>query len=92
MKARFSVVEHDARHNIVFLEDLADLTGSRTITNDAEAVLSHWKQRNGAGTRVVYRDTDGEWWEIVWDDKIGYTARFRPWHGLVWDKLSRVEQ
>lgn len=92
MKAKFSLVNRDKEHNIVFLEDLANHYGSRTITNDAEAVLRHWTHICGNDARVVYKDTDGEWWEIVWDTNIEFTARFRPWHGLVWDKLSRTEQ
>ena len=75
--------------DIVFIRDL---DGPVSVTNDAENV---WDiiQTNWPGRRVVYQGTDGEWFEIVktttW---MGKGIGFRPWHGMVWDKLSRVEQ
>jgi hypothetical protein len=93
MKAQFCVAGRDHKHNIVFIEDIANHTGGMTITNDAEAVFAHWTHISGPGVRVVYRDTDGEWWEIFRIVKrSSETVGFRPWHGLVWDKLSRIEQ
>lgn len=94
MKAQFCVAGRDHKHNIVFLEDIANHTGGMTITNDAEAVFAHWAHISGPGVRVVYRDTDGEWWEIVGyqHDPNRWDVTFRPWHGLVWDRLSKVEQ
>lgn len=93
MKAQFCVAGRDHKHNIVFIEDIANHTGGMTITNDAEAVFDHWAHISGPGVRVVYRDTDGEWWEIFrLVKRSGETVGFRPWHGLVWDKLSRIEQ
>ena len=94
MKAQFGVVKQDREHNIVFIEDIANYTGGTTITNDAEAVFQHWARVFGPDVRVVYKDTEGEWWEIVgyphnpgrWD------VIFRPWYGDVWDRLSQVEQ
>ena len=93
MKARFSASERDPERNIVFLEDLANHYGSRTITNDAEAVYAHWADVFGDNVRIVYRDTDGEWWEIVANDHPwqGKEISFRPWYGAVWDRLLRVE-
>lgn len=75
--------------DIVFIRDL---DGPVSVTNDAENV---WNiiQTNWPGKRVVYQGTDGEWFEIVktttW---MGEGIGFRPWHGLVWDRLSQVEQ
>lgn len=93
MKAQFSV-EHDTKHNMVFLEDLANLTGGTTITNDAENVVGHCRSLYGNGVRVVYKGTDQEWFEIVAEDHAwdGLEISFKPWHGLVWDKLTKVEQ
>jgi hypothetical protein len=74
---------------IVFIRDL-DL-GGRSVTNDAEQVYDECQKAHGA-CRVVYQDSDGEWWEIVATDHAweGYDVTFRPWHGLVWDRLSKV--
>ena len=90
MKAKFSFVKRNKEHNIVFLEDLANYYGSRTITNDAEAVLRYWTHLCGNDARVVYKDTDGEWWEIFrLVKRSSETVGFRPWHGLVWDILQQ---
>lgn len=75
--------------DIAFIEDL---DGPLSVTNDAENVLAYINQQWPQLTRVVYKDTEGEWWEIYWDQKIEFTARFRPWHGVVWDQLARTEQ
>ena len=75
--------------DIVFIRDL---DGPVSVTNDAENV---WDiiQTNWPGRRLVYQGTDGEWWEIFrLVKRSGETVGFRPWHGLVWDKLSRTEQ
>ena len=81
----FELIKYDDKHNIVFLRDLDQ--GGMTITNNAEAVFQHIQSYWGA-VRLVYQDTQGEWAEIVWDPQIEFTARFRPWHGLVWDTLK----
>lgn len=72
---------------IVFIRDL---NGARSVTNDAENVLAYINQ-NWPGRRLVYQDSQGEWAEIVWDPQVEGLARFRPWHGLVWDRISRTE-
>ena len=92
MRARCSIVERDDKNNIVFLKDLSSQYGSTTITNDAEAVVDYYRSIYGNRVRVVYEDTDQEWWELVWT--IGRThtyVAFKPWHGLVWDKLTKAE-
>jgi len=92
MRARCSIVERDDKNNIVFLKDLANQTGGITITNDAEAVVDYYRSIYGNRVRVVYLDTDSEWWELVWSiDLRGTDVAYKPWHGLVWDKLSKVE-
>lgn len=96
MKAQFAMVEIDYKHNIIFIEDIANHTGGCTITNDAEAVYEYIDEcySHAAPTpmywRVVYKDTDNEWWEIVASESL--TGRkiinFEKWHGHVWDALK----
>jgi hypothetical protein len=74
----------EVRHGIVHLQDLDD--GGPTITNNAERVWGEVKSQYPTH-RVVYTGTDGEDFEITVDRK--GMAEFRPWHGLVWDILSR---
>jgi hypothetical protein len=64
-----------------------------TITNDAEAVVDYYRSIYGNRIRIVYLDTDGKWWEIKWSLELafGTVVSFKPWHGLVWDKLTKVE-
>lgn len=92
MRARFRQDDRDAKNNIVFLEDLSNIIGSRSITNDAENVVNHCRSIYGNGVRIVYKDTDQEWWEIKWELHLdGIRVNFKPWYGLVWDRLSTVE-
>jgi len=92
MRARCSIVERDDKNNIVLLEDLSPQYGSISITNDAEAVVDYYRAIYGNRVRIVYKDTDGEWWEIVWSiDRSGTEVSFKPWHGMMWDQLSKVQ-
>ena len=90
MKAQFALVEKNFKHYIIFIEDIANHTGGCTITNDAEAVYKHIQDLYLNNWRVVYKDTDNEWWEII---KVIATdceyIRFEKWHGLEWDILKR---
>ncbi len=88
-------MDYSKEHNVIWIEDDCDANGAakRSITNDAENVVNHFRAIYGSGIRVVYRDTDMEWWEIYegqsdnWMSR-GKTVLFRPWNGLVWDILS----
>ena len=92
MRACSRLHDRDDKNNIVFIEDMANQTGGMTITNDAEAVVNYYRSIYGNRVRIVYLDTDGEWWEIVWTTGRTHTyVAFKPWHGLVWDKLTKVE-
>ena len=92
MRACSRLRDRDVKNNIVFIEDMANQTGGMTITNDAEAVVNYYRSIYGNRIRIVYLDTDGEWWEIKWSiGHSGTEVSFRPWNGLVWDKLSKVE-
>ncbi len=69
---------------IVFIQDLN--LGGRSVTNDAEAVFIDCQKLYGH-CRVVYQDSEVEWAEITYAN---FAAFFRPWHGLVWDRLTKV--
>ena len=90
MKAMVTLVERDNKNNIVFLEDKSNLTGSITITNDAENVVTFCREIYGNRVRIVYKDTDQEWWEICWALEIhGTDVWFKRWNGMAWDILNR---
>ncbi len=91
MRACSRFRDRDDKNNIVFIEDMANQTGGMTITNDAEAVVNYYRSLYGNGIRIVYLDTDNEWWEIVWtlERHHGTSVDFKPWHGLAWDILKR---
>lgn len=90
MKAMVTLVDRDVKNNIVFIEDLSNHTGSVSITNDAERVVSWFRELYGNRIRIVYKDTVNEWWEIVWSLELGYTdVSFERWNGLAWDLLKR---
>ena len=98
MRANFTFVEMDKKHNVIFIEDIANRTGGMTITNDAEAVFDYIDRNysHEAPTpgfwRVVYKDTDNEWWEILpldADAVNGVTSvGFEKWHSHEWDALK----
>lgn len=82
MKCRYRLLGKSNR--IVFIEDD---NGIQSITNDAEAVLQHFKELDPY-SRVVYKGTDGVCMEIVEQD--GWSnIGFAEWHGLAWDVLKR---
>ena len=77
------------KDGIVLIRDL-DRSGCLSITNDAEYVFGYINRYTP--WRVVYQDTLGEWAEIVRDNRpLGSwgSISFKPWHGEVWDKLTR---
>ena len=93
MRAQFAMVKKDYKHNIIFIEDIANHTGGTTITNDAEAVFKYLDQTEShdaptpAFWRVVYKDTDNEWWEIKPNSAMDL-MQFEKWHGYNWDALK----
>lgn len=96
MRSRFHQVDRDTKNNIVYIEDDCDANGDpryMSVTNDAENVVTYFRSLYGNRIRIVYRDTDMEWWEIVWS--LQHPSRtvvsFKPWAGLAWDLLTRVE-
>ena len=94
-KAHFHISDRDSKNDIVYLVDDSEFfTSAMTITNDAENVVDYCRELYGNRVRVVYKDTDQEWWEIVWslEHPSRTVVSFKRWHGHMWDKLSRVEQ
>lgn len=76
------------KDGIIFIEDLN--WGRMSVTNDAENVLHEVRFTYGIDARVVYRDSEGEWSEIVTTKTwMGEGVGFLPWHGLDWDILQR---
>lgn len=51
---------------IVYLVDLANESGTMSITNDAEEVLDEVLSEY-SNHRVVYKDTNGEYTEMLYD-------------------------
>lgn len=79
------------RGNILMIQDL-DRPGCLSITNDAEYVLQYYNS-TGNRYRVIYRSSiPDDWTEIVrvFGDQPGdWRVAFKPWHGEVWDTLSK---
>lgn len=84
------------RGNIIMIQDL-DRPGCLSITNDAEYVYAKinrspsWRERQQY--RIVYRSSiPDDWTEIVMvagDEPGNWRVAFKPWHGEVWDTLSK---
>lgn len=90
MKAKAAIANRDIDNDIVFLKDMSNQLGGMSVTNDAENVVNYCRSLYGNRVRVVYLDTDNEWWEIVWSLELGYTdVSFERWNGLAWDILKR---
>jgi hypothetical protein len=98
LRSQFTTVDRNREHNIVWIEDDCDSNGTAkmSVTNDAENVVTYFRSLYGNRVRIVYRDTEMEWWEIVAirdyaDSHHPLQVLFKPWYGLEWDILSRVE-
>ena len=94
VRSTWAHVDIDRTNRIIFIEDISDKTGAMSITNDAEHVLQDFQDNYGNDWRVVYKDTDNEWWEIVpRRAKTGWplieSVVFKTWNGLAWDILKR---
>ena len=87
------LIRKDHAHNIIFIEDV---NVGMSVTNDAENVYKYIDENysHEAPTpmrwRVVYKDTEGEWWEMIpHETRIGNMyMRFEKWHGIEWDTLK----
>lgn len=82
-------------NGIVMIRDLEKYS-CLSITNDAEYVFGQINAfRRSSPLRVIYQQQDphSEWWEIV-GTYVGFTddwrVTFKPWHGEVWDNLTKT--
>lgn len=59
LRAHFEVIKHT--NNYILIEDLANTSGTMTVTNDAEEVISRLIDSGyvNYSTRVFYIDTEG---------------------------------
>lgn len=73
MRSRFYVQE--VTDDAVYIVDLANECGTMSVTNDAENVVANIAQEY-SNKRIIYRDTDGQWDELVHDN--GRFLRFAP--------------
>lgn len=79
-------------HRFVFIKDL---NGPKSVTNDAENVVAEIAKKFGVKVRVVYLDSQDEWWEIGWAHGPApgdWRIVFEKWHGFTWDKLKNAER
>jgi uncharacterized C2H2 Zn-finger protein len=76
LRAAFSITKIDRHaHEVWIVDECAAEPRAPSITNDAEAVCAHLEARF-AGYRIFYRDTMGEWDELV--HEAGAFKRFAP--------------
>ena len=68
MRSNFTILS--ITPEVVVLRDLGPWDRYQTITNDAEAVISHLHKSEviGDNTKVVYQDSEGEWTELCHDN------------------------
>lgn len=89
-RARFTV-----RHvgPVIVLEDLCEQRKSASITNDAENVVRylHAAEISGPDSRVIYRDTEGRYDELVHDGRGGFVG-FLPRGASLEEALSVLER
>lgn len=74
--------------DIIFIKDLN--LGRMSVTNDAENVFRIINKIVYPGRRVVYQDSDSDWSEMFMREGTDWCeVCFKPWHGEVWDILSK---
>lgn len=75
LRSKFSsnlyVRETDRRPILAIIDSCEP--GSTSVTNDVENVISHFKKYGllKPGTLVVYRDTEKNWDQILWEEASG---------------------
>ena len=75
IRASFRVAKAVAKPDGTRIVWIEDCDGHVSVTNDAEAVCRHL-QHDFPGYRIIYRDTDGNWDELVHRD--GVFERYAP--------------
>jgi hypothetical protein len=89
MRSDYRVITFNGPRRIIFIEDLN--LGRMSVTNDAYAVLQDvWSNFQGH-PRVVYKDSEGVWSEIILKEAWTQNVTFKPWHGVAWDILQDKE-
>ena len=74
--------------DIIFIKD--SNKGRMSVTNDADEVFRIINKIVYPGRRVVYQDSDGEWFEMIMNYGTDWSeVGFKTWHGEVWDILSK---
>ncbi len=63
IRSDYTVVRVDPKQKIVWLVD-NDSEGCKSVTNDAERVCAEIEKLH-TGHRIIYRDSDGNWDELV---------------------------
>ena len=93
-KSDWEIVSGKFGDDIIFIRDLNK--GGMSVTNDAEAIFVYLQNSFAGlvmGVRVVYQDSENEWWEMTQSWQTYYDCidcmKFEKWHGLVWDTLKR---
>jgi hypothetical protein len=86
-ESALTIMEINREYNIVFIQDLSNEKNTISVTNDAENVLKYFRSVHPS-CRVVYMDTDNEWWEICCELENSAQIKFKRWPGLVWDILK----
>lgn len=76
---RAHVIVLKVTDGFIYLADEND--GAMSITNDAEAVVM-WANRLYPNRRIIYRDTEGHWDELVHEDGVfkHFEFGFRDFH------------
>lgn len=88
IKADFTIERYG---NPLAIVDLANESGTTSVTNDAEAVVAYLHE-NGLlplGTRLIYRDTMDTWDEII-HDGLGHLVGFKYLGGTDLDEALRL--
>ena len=87
MRSRWALASIDRSRDpvIVFIKDF---NSQVSVTDEAEMVLNRIRAQYGWSTRLVYLDSNEEWWEIAYEVTQYPPVFLKRWHGQVWDALS----
>ena len=72
MKAQYRIIGHDFKNDVdcVLIEDL---NGPMSVTNDAEAVVADLHNKGYWYSRIIYKDSMGQWDELL-HNELGFTG------------------
>ena len=88
-----AIFRHEIRDGVLCIWDLYDPQSMcLTVTNDAENVLAKIAKAGDMCSKVIYRDSEGEWDELVVDSAMQFLS-FRSLHERDLDvALRRVRE